>query len=286
MHPSFPVTPDAILWTLTFAAQLVLLVVLLGRERAQRFPWFATSIVVVGLRVLVGRVLANRLPRLTFGAIVITLADVGIIVGALVLAEIARHVFRGSRRKTRILAALAMLVVGAVVLRFWGSWPAWKTLTANSRMALLLFMQLAAQKGELLLGLVTIQLGVLVALFGHSRGAGWRSHAQRIMIGLSTVALAQISVQAVIEILAKHAVPKTHAEYEHLLDLADRIANAEKAVYFLVLVWWIGCLWKDEPGATVALPAETITEPDSAGPTDASAPASADGGGSAAGPPG
>ena len=37
---------ERIIWTLTFAAQLVLLVILMGRDRARRYPWFTTGIVL------------------------------------------------------------------------------------------------------------------------------------------------------------------------------------------------------------------------------------------------
>ena len=40
MHFDFHFTAISVLWTLTFAALLVLLVVLMGRDRARRFPWF------------------------------------------------------------------------------------------------------------------------------------------------------------------------------------------------------------------------------------------------------
>ena len=42
MHFNFGFTTIQVLWTLTFAALLVLLVVLLGRDRARRYPWFTT----------------------------------------------------------------------------------------------------------------------------------------------------------------------------------------------------------------------------------------------------
>ena len=43
MHFNFAFTAVQVLWTLTFAAHLVLLVVLLGRDRTRRFPWFTTG---------------------------------------------------------------------------------------------------------------------------------------------------------------------------------------------------------------------------------------------------
>ena len=62
MHPNFVFTARQILWTLTFAAQLVLLVVLLGRDRARRYPWFTFSIVLFALRLLAEVLLAEVKP--------------------------------------------------------------------------------------------------------------------------------------------------------------------------------------------------------------------------------
>jgi len=56
MHLNFGFTTVQVLWTLTFAAVLVLLVVLLGRDRARRFPWFTVTIVLMGLRLLASRI--------------------------------------------------------------------------------------------------------------------------------------------------------------------------------------------------------------------------------------
>jgi hypothetical protein len=248
MHPHFNFSTVEILWTLTFAALLVLLVVLLGRDRARRFPWFTASILLVALRLLCTRVLSGRLPRLTFGAVIITLADLSIVAGALLLVELARRVFRGARRSYWIAGTLIALAVGAVVLRYWGAWPPWKTLTANSQLAALMFMQLIAQKGEFLLDVLAVELGALIVAFGRGPLGGWRSHAQRIAIGLSTAALGQLAIQAIWQIVASHAVPHSKEEYERFLALGDRISNANSALYALVILWWISCLWKDEPG--------------------------------------
>ncbi len=59
MHFHFPFAAADILWTLTFAAHLVLLVVLLGRDRIVRFPWFTASAVVLALRILTIRLLVK-----------------------------------------------------------------------------------------------------------------------------------------------------------------------------------------------------------------------------------
>lgn len=278
MHPHFAFSTAEILWTLTFASQLVLLVVLLGRDRAQRFPWFTASIVAVALRLLAGRLLADRLSRLTLAGIMITLALVSVVIGIMVLVEIARKAFVGAKRPSWVAGALGLATVGAVVLWFWGTWPAWKTLTTGPYIALRI-MELAGRKGELLVGVLTIGVGLLVGLFGRRYGAGWRSHTQRIMIGLSTAALAQLSVQAILEIMSHHIAPKSRAEYDHILGLADRINNSSNAVYIAVLIWWVACLWMDEPGtasgADLPLAQPILTEPPSDEPLEVADPAPA-----------
>jgi hypothetical protein len=252
MHLNFDFTATQVLWTLTFAALLVLLVVLLGRDRARRFPWFTASIVLMALRVLASRLLFGRLPSITMSEVFITLADVAAIVSLLVVVELARRAFGGVQRRTWIGWTLALVAVGAAVLAVWGPWPAWKTLTADSTLAVLRLMQLAAQKGDLLVNVLTVELGLLVVLFGRRFKAGWRSHTQQIMIGLSTAAIAQLAMQGSWQLIAMKAAPHSQAEYERILGLRDKLFNSNGAVYVAVLVWWIVCLWIDEPGAAVA----------------------------------
>ena len=38
------------------------------------------------------------------------------------------------------------------------------------------------------------------------------------------------------------------AEYEHIVNLRENLFNANSVVYLAVLIWWIACLWIDEPG--------------------------------------
>ncbi|HEY1160175.1 MAG TPA: hypothetical protein VGE83_06065 [Terracidiphilus sp.] len=263
MHFNFDFTAVQVIWTLTFAAQLILLVVLLGRDRTRRFPWFTASIVLVALRLLASRLLFGRLPPLTLNAIFITMADLAVIVGLLVLLEIARRAFSGVQRRTWIAGTLVLLALGVGILAFWGPWPAWKTLTADSALATLRLMQLGALKGDLLVNLLTVELGLLVVFFGRRYNAGWRSHTQQIIIGLSTASIAQLAAQGIWQIIVRTAAPHTQAEYERILGLRDKLFNASGAIYVAVLVWWIICLWIDEPGAAAIAeaPPETTAQP-------------------------
>jgi hypothetical protein len=257
MHLNLHFTAVLILWTLKFAALLVLLVVLLGRDRAKRFPWFTLSIALIALQMLAGRLLVGRMSTIALDAIFIIMADVSAIVGFMVIVEMGRRAFAPMRRGKWLAWALAVLVVGGGVLAFWGPWPPWKTLTADSFLADLRLMQMAAQKLDMLVDLLTVELGLLVIVFGRRFGAGWRTHTQRVVIGLSTASTARLAVQAIWQYIAKTAVPHSQAEYDHIIGLRDKLFNANGVVYVGVLVWWIIVLWMDEPGAAVLAQANT-----------------------------
>jgi len=258
MHFDYHFTALSVLWTLTFAGLLVVLVVLIGRERAKRFPWFTTSISIVALRLLINRLLHDRLPPLTMAGIAVTLADIGALVGLLVLLEMGRHAFKKASWKAWTGWGLALLAIGGVVLWKWGPWPPLKAITFDTTIAKLQFMQLLAVKTGLLMHVLTILLGILVVAFGARFGAGWRTHVQRIMIGLSTASLSQLAAQGAFEIIVHHTTVDSRVKYEHLMSMQEKLLNANSAVYVLVLIWWIVCLWIDEPGksdpALVAVP--------------------------------
>ena len=252
MHFHFDFSAGQVLWTFTFAALLVLLVVLLGRDRARRFPWFTASMVLMALRMITGRLLADRMPPITFNEIYLVLSDLASIVALGVVVEIARRAFKGASRVAWIAWAGVLLAVSAVILAKWGPWPAWKTLTAGSQLSVLRAMQLFAQKTDLLAGTLVIQIGFLVVFFGRRFRAGFRSHAQQIVIGLSTASMAQIAVRLIWQEIAMHTTIHAQAEYERVMGLQEKLFNANNAVYLAALAWWIVCLWIDEPGSAAA----------------------------------
>jgi hypothetical protein len=264
MHLNFAFNAAQIIWTLTFAAHLILLVVLFGRDRARRFPWFTAAIALVALRLVSTRLLFGRLPQIELGRIFIVLADVSAVVGLLVVVELFRAAFYRASRRFSLNAAIAVLALGGVVLVTWGLWPAWKTLKPTTPMAVLGIMQLFAQKAGLLVDVSTVALGLLVAMFGRRYGAGWRGHAQRIVIGLSTASLAQLAVQVIWQAITKTAVPHSMSEYQRIIGLREKLFNANSVVYLLVIIWWIACLWIDEPGSATA----DTTAPVLAGPPE------------------
>jgi hypothetical protein len=237
------------LWTLTFAGLLVLLVVLLGRDRVRRFPWFTASMVFMGLRMLASRLLFGRMAPLTSSKIFLTLADLGVVISFGVVVEMARRAFGRASRTAWIVGTLVLLTVSVTVVILWGPWPPAQTVLARSTLAYLRLMQLVAQKGDLLIDLLIIELGLLVAFCGRQFNAGWRSHTQRIVLGLSTGALAQMLVRIGLQALAKAPPPQSREEYQRAVGLQDKLFNANSVVFLVVVLWWIVCLWMDEPWA-------------------------------------
>jgi hypothetical protein len=255
MHFNFHFTAVQILWTLTFAAQLVLLVVLLGRDRVKRFPWFTIGIVMMALRLLASRLLLDRMSAVTLSVVFIIMADAAAVVGFLVVVEMARRAFAPARRGVWWAWALAVLVVGGAILAAWGRpWPAWKTLTADSFLASMNLLRMAAQKLDMLVDLLNVELGLLVVLFGRRFKAGWHSHVQRLVIGLATASAGQLAIEAIWQRIAMTAVPHSQAEYERVIGLREKLFNANGALYVAVLVWWIVVLWMEEPWAVAAEP--------------------------------
>jgi hypothetical protein len=267
MHFNFHFTAVQTLWTLTFAALLVLLVVLLGRDRVRRFPWFTTGIVLVTLRLLVNRLLHDRLPPITMGEIAITMAFLSAVISLIILIEMARHAFRRASARAWLASIVALLLVGGLIVWKWGPWPNFHTLAFDTLIAKLQFTQFLAVKLGLLVDVLSVGLGVLVVAAGSRYGAGWRTHVQRIMIGLSTASLSQMTAQGTWQTIARHTTPHSQAEYERVIGIQEKLLNTNSAVYVLVILWWIFCLWIDEPGTVAArneaetLPASSPTNP-------------------------
>src|SRR3569833_2479873 len=116
MHFNFHFSAVQILWTLTFASLLVLLVVLLGRDRIRRFPKNTIGVVLVTFRLLLNRLLHDRLPPITMGEIAITLALISALVSLIILIEMARHAFRRASLRAWLLWTVGLLIIGGVVV--------------------------------------------------------------------------------------------------------------------------------------------------------------------------
>jgi len=252
MHFTADFFAHQFLWTLTFAAQLVLLATLLGRDRARRYPWFTASIALMALQLMAGVLLSGRLAMFLLQELMTALADIAVIVGLLVLVEVARRAFVGLQRTQWILNTAGLLVVALGLLLVWSPWPIWKNLAVGTLLGNLRLMQLVAQKGDTLVNLLAVGVGLMVVLFGRRFQAGWRSHTQMIVIGLAVVAINWLAIQQTWLILLRSAHFQSQ---QQMLSFGSNLMTANKAVSLAALIWWIVWLWRDEPGTQ-----ETATE--------------------------
>jgi hypothetical protein len=265
MHFNWNFSAGQVLWTLNFAAELVLLVVLLGRDRIRRYPWFTASVVLFTLRLLAEELLANRTESHLYQRIILALADAAVIVGLMVLVELARRAFAGAKSSMWIVNSAGVLLVAGGVVAGLGQWPALKDLDWSTTPGLLRLMQLVALKGEMLSSLLAIELGLLMVLSGRRFKGGWRSHPQQIVIGLSTMGVTVLTLQQVVLAIVKTAHPHTQEEYKRVIGFIGKLSNATSLLYVAVLLWWIVWLWLDEPGTAETPASETAEEPQTIG---------------------
>ena len=249
MHWNF----EQILWALVLAAHLVLLIVLLGRDRSSRFPWFTAAIGFSTVHLIADHLLHGKLTTLAFYWQTYTAILVETILGLLVLSEVCRRIL-SSGKSGRILNAKGwlgwILVTGSIAIGAvwaWGPWPAWKALTQEPKQLPLLLVVLSAMKGQLFLAVLTVEVGLLVRMFGKRFGYGWKSHAQQIALGLSTYALGFLAVQTTTDVIKRNIHLTSRDQYEHIVRLFSNLDNGRFALWFLVLAWWIVWLWRDDP---------------------------------------
>lgn len=267
MHLNFAFTTVQTLWALTFAGLLVLLVVLLGRDRARRSPIFTFSICLIALRLLASRLLFGRMDPILSGVIFLVLALVASLTMVAVLVEQARHAFKGASARNWIVGSSILGIVGLLGTILWGKWPAWSAITGPTASVLLLHLaQIVAQRLYQLADLLAIELCLLVLYAGHRFQSGWKSLTQKIIIGLAVAGFAESGVRALWQYIATHTIPHSQAEYEHAIGMQEKLYNANSILYILVLVWWIYWLWREEPGAApqLALVATPVKKTDEA----------------------
>jgi hypothetical protein len=239
---------------------LVLLVVLFGRGRARRYPMFTISIVLIGLNMLAEKLLANRVAPLVSNEIFLVLADLQVIVALLLVIELARQAFSGAKWPGWAAGSLVLLGGAAAVIAWWGQWPPAKMMLDPTTLGHLHVMQLLAQKGDLFNEALAVELFVLVVIAGRRFKTGWRSHTQQILAGIATNSAMLIIARVIWEKLARNPM-RTRDDFNHNTDLQTHLQNAYGMVVLAVMVWWIICLWIDEPGAATLAPIEVANSP-------------------------
>jgi hypothetical protein len=243
---------EQILWAVLLASHLVLLVVLLGRDRASRFPWFTAAIILSTLRLLADHLLNSKLTTLASYWQNFTGLALDWILGIAVLVELSRHVFSSGKAglilKSRGWTGWSLItsVLALSAVWYWGPWPTWQGLTAERPQLPLLLVVLVATKGQLLVSILTVEVALLLRIFGKRFGSGWQSHVQQIALGLSTNALAFLTQQGITEYIKRTVNLNDPEKYKWAVKVVTDADNARRAVNLLVLLWWIFWLWRDQ----------------------------------------
>ena len=255
---------EQIIWALVLAAHLVLLIVLMGRDRIGRFPWFSGSIALSTIHLIADHLLHGKLTNLAFFWQSDTLILLETVIGILVLVELSRHVFSNCRAGVILNAkgwvGWTLVTVGLALAAVWAWDPfqVWTNLHSDPNHVPLLVVALGAVNGQLFLAIFTVEVGLLMRIFGRRFGSRFTSHTQQVMLGLSTYALGFLAVQSTTDIMKHTLHLTTRAEYEHVMKLFANMDNARFALWFLVLVWWIVWLWREEPGVAFRLTTDEV----------------------------
>ena len=226
-------TLEQILWALVLAAHLVLLVVLLGRDRTRRFSWFTAFTMLSTLRLLADHLLQGKLSTFAFywQSYALLIAASLFLLG--VLIELSRLTFGRGCTTGKQLSPLAwqgwtllLLAIAFTALILWGPWPDLKAMQANRQAYPLLITVIVALKSELFASMLTILTGLVMMLFGGRFGNGFRSHAVQIIIGLSTVAVARLTVEGITDTIKVTHKITDRTDYQRILHLYTQLDNA------------------------------------------------------------
>ena len=245
---------EQIVWAIGLAGNLVLLVVLLGRDRASRYPWFTAAIILGTLRLLADHLLYGKLTTIAFYWQNFSGMTLDWILRIFVLVEVARRIFstgkgglilkpRGWAGWTMLTSALAISAVW-----FWGPWPAWQALPAQPEQFRILLLVLVATKGQLLVSILTVEAVALILIFSKRFSFPWRTHPRQIALGLLVSALAFLSVQGITEYLKRYFNLNNPTQYERATHIVTNADNGRQIAIIVVLIWWIVWLWREEPG--------------------------------------
>jgi hypothetical protein len=257
---------EQVLWALVFAAHLVLLVVLLGRDRISRFPWFTTVIALSAVRLLADHLLFGQLTTMAFYWQTYGGTAIDSILGIVVLVELARRIFSSSRTGSSLTArnygtgALLTSVIAGLIVYFWGRpWLTWQQLQSQKAELAILLLALSAMKLQLFVAILTVEVNLLFQVFGKRHGSGWKSHARQIALGLSTNALGLLAVQGITDYIKRTVKLTSREQYDKILHMFGNLDHARFALWLVVLIWWIIWLWREEPvpAGAVALVEDT-----------------------------
>jgi len=221
---------DRIYWAIGFTAHLVLLIVLVIRQRARYFPVFTLLIALNVLRTVELFFVQRYCTKSAYFHAYWSLAIVDIALQLGVIYEMASMVFRpkGSWAKDVRHCMCCWIMVSLLVAAGLASFPVPASRIWEHALMVRGNIFSAALMSELFVGMI-----VLAA----RSGLPWKTHVARITQGLGVYSLAAVAIELA---RAYFGIAAGTVKYGELTRL-------RMTVYLICLVYWIVTLWQQAP---------------------------------------
>jgi hypothetical protein len=227
MHPTAFVR---IVWTATFANNLLLLMVLFVRRRAASFPAFTTYVAFSVLHDAAEFLAFYYLSFAAYRNIFYSLEILDVGLQILVFYELAVHVFCPTGTWARdVRRAFLGLVAASAGVAFLLSWIA--------RPPAPLRVQTFILRADFFSSLLMSELFVGTVVLTVTVGLPWKTHVARIAQGLGAYSLLTLATTIGV---ASVGITANNAVFAALI-------RAQKLVWLACQVYWIVTLWQEAP---------------------------------------
>jgi hypothetical protein len=221
---------DLAIWVACLTGEIVLLLVLLLRNRAGSFPVFSVYILGIILRSLIGMFVKTHFPAETFKHYSWTAGILDECLQLFVLFEIAEHVFAPTGKWAadvgRTMVAMASASAVAAALISWLANPA-----TQSR------MQTFKMRSDFFSAVLMSELFVCMVILSSTFGLPWKTHAARIAQGFGAYSLACIAL----------GIPKIFFGLQHGTHQFEEMNHLRSVIYLACEVYWVVMLWAEAP---------------------------------------
>jgi hypothetical protein len=235
MHPTAFVR---IVWTATFANNLLLLMVLFVRRRAGSFPAFTSYVAFSVLRDAAEFLAFYHLAFATYRDIYYSLEVLDVGLQILVFYELAVHVFCPTGAWARdVRRAFLSLVAASAGVAFLLSWIAQPPAPLRVQTFIL--------RADFFSSLLMCELFVGTVVLAATVGLPWKTHVARIAQGLGAYSLFGLAIDIGVTPLG---ITAHNAVFAALM-------RAQKLVWLACQVYWIVTLWREAPAPRELPPA-------------------------------
>lgn len=223
---------DLFFWAAGFAAHVVLLLVLLVRQRARTFPLFASLISLNVVRTMVLLFIeiysSRRIYFYTYWSLAVI--DVGLQLG--VIYEMASRVFRpGGRWAVDVRRGMfGWIAASFIVALAFASLP---------EPPVKIWEQVVMIRGNLFSDALLSEFFVGMVVLSAQSGLPWNTHVARITQGLGMYSLATIAI----------GIGRAYFGLEAGTSVYDGLTRVRMTIYLACVIYWIITLWRQAPPA-------------------------------------